>query len=144
MAKGAAVPAFASANIAPTALVLTGTVPPLFLDDDTAHIADPAKDLVLMWVPVEADVFFRLEAQGPGQNGQPLNLVCMVDSMAGGLTIPAAVLGRLDMASYLELYTIRRSMLSAGDYDVTLSVATSVNDAQGNWIRFKTALPPGG
>jgi len=134
-AEGGTVPSFSATISAPPALVMTD-FPPGDIKLGARQIS-PSEDLVLTWVPVDDDLVVRAQIKDHDTNGNPLSLVCAVAIQSGGLTVPAAAFPRFQLSPVIELYTLRTTMISAGDYDLMLSIGTTVNDPDGNLVVFQ-------
>lgn len=136
-ASGGQVPAFEAILSVPAALVLTAPNGPSKLPDGTYAIGRES-DVVLAWDGGVDGVVLQLQAGDWSQS-----VLCVVDSTRGTLTLGAELLQQLpDRTVFLPL-GLKRSMVTAGDHDVTLYVGMEAKDSTGASVGV-TLLGTGG
>jgi hypothetical protein len=117
-AAGGEVPAFTHTMTYPLLMLLTR---PAFDDVQTEYVASSAEDLVLEW-----DRGTPSHDLGIQTVGGTASLFCSFPGEDGTGTIPSELLARLAPGAELVLLGVQSEVLTAGEYDVTVSSAGAV------------------
>jgi len=139
-AKGGEVPAFELSTAAPLPLVVERSDLPPDTDDGFLPY-DATQDLVLDFTNGKPGVTIQVSGtSGFGNDATDTDMYCFFESAPGTLTIPAAALAALATmySPTIYLYTIGRTDLSAGNYDVAVIFGMPMNDSDGNQLVFTT------
>jgi len=139
-APGAEVPAFDATATMPIPLVVERS--DLAADTDDGFLPfDATQDLVLDFSNGKAGVTIQVSGSS-GYSGQATStaLYCSFESAPGTLTVPAAALAALATMAYpvVYLYTVGRTDVSVGNYDVMLIFGMPMNDSEGHQLAFAT------
>lgn len=134
-ATGSEIPAFSGNLAMPTPFVLTNDLP---ARNSAANIPfDAGQDLTLDFTGGTSDLVVQVNGlQGSGSGATTSHLYCFFDSAPGTLTIPAEALAPLGAYALVQLFTLRRSTVVAGAYNVLFVFGMDVNAADGLPARF--------
>lgn len=134
-AAGGEIPAFSGTVVMPVPLSITTVLPAR--DTNGSIPFRVAEDLVLEVSGGMPDVVVQVDGR-TGISGGPTksSLSCFVESESGTLTIPSEALTPLGTSAFVVLYTLRRSSLITGDYDILVVFGTNVNANDGLLARF--------
>jgi hypothetical protein len=117
-AAGGEVPAFTYTKTYPLLLLLTQ---PAFDDVQTEYVVSRAEDLVLEWDRGIPSLALGVQTVAGGAS-----LFCSFPSEDGTGTIPSELLAMLDSKTELLLIGVQTEIVTAGEYQVTVSSAGSV------------------
>jgi hypothetical protein len=134
-ATGGEIPAFSGSMAMPVPLAITTELP---ARDQNGNIPfHVAEDLVLELSGGMPDLVVQVDGF-TGISGGPTEstLSCILESESGTLTIPSEALMPLGTSALMHLFTLRRSSLGAGEYNVLLVFGTNVNASDGLFARF--------
>lgn len=134
-ATGGEIPAFSASMAMPVPLVITNELPAR--DTNGGIPLDVEEDLVLDFTGGMPGVVVQVQGL-TGQSGGPTQstLSCFFESEPGTLTIPTGALTPLGPRAIVVFFTLRRSTLVAGDYNVLLVFGKDVDAGDGLPTRF--------
>jgi hypothetical protein len=139
-AEGGEVPAFELTTAAPLPLVVErADLPPDTEDGFLPY--DATQDLVLEFSNGKPGVSIQVSgSSGFGNDATSTNMYCFFDSAPGTLTISSAALAALATmySPVIYLYTLGRTDVSVGNYDVAVIFGMPMNDSDGNQLAFAT------